>query len=375
MKIESSAVIGLGFGDEGKGSFTSYLCSKSNNPLVVRFSGGHQAGHTVEYNGKRHVFSNFGSGTLNGATTYWSKFCTLDPIGLLNEYEVLKSIGINPIIYIDNKCPVVTPMDKYKNIFCLYNKKHGTCGVGFGKTIEREENNYHLLFEDLFFKDVLKEKFRLILSEYYENKFLDLSWHSFEADFEKLLDLEIIKSFNSEDFDVLKNDHEIIFEGSQGLLLDKDIGFFPNVTRSNTDTTNIKYYEKELGEIYLITRAYQTRHGNGFMTNKHIPHNIKINNNETNILNEHQGEFRRSLLDLNLLEYGINKDYNIVKNQNKTLVITCLDHIEDDLRFTYRNEIVKCKNIKQFTERIANILDISSVLINDSPNSKNFRLI
>ncbi len=60
------AVIGLGFGDEGKGITTDYLCSRANNPLVIRFSGGQQAGHTVVNKFGKHTFSNFGSGTLRG---------------------------------------------------------------------------------------------------------------------------------------------------------------------------------------------------------------------------------------------------------------------------------------------------------------------
>jgi adenylosuccinate synthase len=68
---------------------------------VIRFSGGHQAGHTVVTDDTRHVFSNFGSGTLRGVPTYWSKFCTVEPIGLLNELDALKIKGYNPILYID----------------------------------------------------------------------------------------------------------------------------------------------------------------------------------------------------------------------------------------------------------------------------------
>ena len=86
------AVIGLGCGDCGKGITTDYLCSQAKNPLVVRFSGGQQAGHTVVYNGMRHTFSNFGSGTLRGAPTFWSKYCTMDPIGIKNEHSVLHAL-------------------------------------------------------------------------------------------------------------------------------------------------------------------------------------------------------------------------------------------------------------------------------------------
>lgn len=108
--MANKAVIGLGFGDEGKGLFTDYLCSQSANPLVVRFSGGQQAGHTVVRDGIRHVFSNFCAGALQGAPSYFSKFCTIDPIGIVNELTVLLDKGVEPLLFIDTNCPVTTPL-------------------------------------------------------------------------------------------------------------------------------------------------------------------------------------------------------------------------------------------------------------------------
>ena len=78
------AVIGAQFGDEGKGLVVDYLCSQVENPLVVRFSGGAQAGHTVWHKDKTHIFSHFGSGSLRGASTYWSSTCLTDPIKASN---------------------------------------------------------------------------------------------------------------------------------------------------------------------------------------------------------------------------------------------------------------------------------------------------
>ncbi len=114
-----SAVIGLGFGDEGKGMVTSSLATYYNNPMIVRYSGGHQAGHTVEFAGIKHTFVNFGSGTLFGCPTYWSKHCTFEPVGFLNELAVLvekleeKFEDIK--VYVHNDCPVTTPYDILHN--------------------------------------------------------------------------------------------------------------------------------------------------------------------------------------------------------------------------------------------------------------------
>jgi adenylosuccinate synthase len=158
----------------------------------------------------------------------------------------------------------------------------------------------------------------------------------------------------------------LIFESSQGLLLDQHIGFFPHVTRSNTGTKNIL----EMGykpDLFLITRAYQTRHGNGPMTNENLPHNIKENPKETNVLNKFQGEFRRSLLDLDLLQYGMEKDEFINTSVNKSLVVTCLDLVKDEYRYTVGGVIVSHRNEQSFLHGIATHLGIKTVHAVSSP--------
>ena len=87
-------VVGCTFGDEGKGQVTHALCCdakrKHLKPLVVRFSGGHQAGHTVvTSSGTMHIFSCFGSGTFAKAPTYWTKQCVMDPLQWMREREEL----------------------------------------------------------------------------------------------------------------------------------------------------------------------------------------------------------------------------------------------------------------------------------------------
>uniref|UniRef100_A0A6M3JW66 Putative adenylosuccinate synthase n=1 Tax=viral metagenome TaxID=1070528 RepID=A0A6M3JW66_9ZZZZ len=363
-------VIGCGCGDEGKGLFTDYLCSHSENSLVVRFSGGHQAGHTVFTDKTNHIFSNFGSGTLRGRPTYWSKYCTVEPIGLLKELKLLLSKDINPLLYIDAKCPITTPYDIYMNRKLDKENLHGTVGVGFGTTIEREEKHHSLTFNDLFYPDILISKLERI-EEYY-----DLN-NSYNNDYIEIN--EFLKSCKVIiNHDCIQKIYEIpsstnyIFEGSQGLLLDQNFGFFPNVTRSNTGCKNIvELLGNDNFETYLVTRAYQTRHGNGFMTNEDIPHNILDNPLETNKQHKYQGEFRRSLLDVSLLEYAINKDDYIRESKNKNLVITCLDHIVNEYRFTYKGEIIYSNSTREFVNKIIDILKIYDVYISESNNSKN----
>jgi len=358
--MNSKAVIGLGFGDEGKGITTDFLCSQSENPLVGRFSGGHQAGHTVVLDGIRHVFSNFGSGTLRGVPTFWAKYCTVEPIGLFNEYDLLTMKGITPKLFISVKCPITTPYDIFENRRDESILENGSCGVGVGATIAREEAHYSLTFGDLFYPSVVAIKLDNI-QKYYGFK---LKLDRFYEAINRLINHPQIVPVSK-----FPTDHEnIIWEGSQGLLLDQHIGFFPHVTRGFTGTTNIKDTHPEL---FLVTRAYQTRHGNGPMTNEKLPHNIKLDPQETNVENEWQGKFRRSLLDLDLLLYAMSKDDYIRVNPNKKLVITCLDHVQDEYRFTYKGEITNCLNKAEFIDRISILLGFENVYVSESNESKN----
>jgi adenylosuccinate synthase len=366
--MNHKAIIGLGFGDEGKGITTNFLCLHNPNTLVVRFSGGQQAGHTVVLDGKRHVFSNLGSGTLNHNPTYWSKYCTFDPVGFYNEVQILLKMGITPVIYIDNKCPVTTPMDKEIN--GEKDMKNGTCGVGVGTTQAREEKFFSLLFEDLFHPSVVATKIKL-MREYYrdcDQEYIDVFFYCVNWIY------KVFVNWGAPFYrttGVPKGFEDIVFESSQGLLLDQHYGFFPHVTRSNVGSTNIL----EMGydpEYWCVTRAYQTRHGNGPMTNLSIDHNLKLNPLETNVHNKFQGEFKVSLLDLDLLDYSVSKDPSI-SSKRKNLVITCVDQLEDTPRYTRNGEIVECKDKFEFIQSVGHILQFENIYYSESEESKNIQ--
>ena len=379
--MKNIAVIGLGFGDEGKGLVTNFLAdmavSEFHNPLVIRFSGGQQAGHTVKQNGVSHVFSNFGSGTFSGAPTYWSKFCTADPVAILNEVEILKKkcnhLGVSsPVLWIDERTPLTTPFEIVRNRGSERYSKDGTCGVGVGETLKREEEFYSLTFGDLFYDGVLERKLELLQKRYNDSLpptskiFIDVS--EFVNSCKKLISSEnIFPSYgvpSKEDFDVA------IFEGSQGLMLDPLIGYFPHVTRSSVGSKNVNAMVNGAPiEYFLVTRAYQTRHGNGPMSNENFSHNIKIDPEETNVFNQYQGEFRRALLDVDQLLYAISRDHLIRSSKNKNLVITCMDHIENEYRYTRSGKIVYCNDAEDFAKKVAAELKIEKLYISKTPYS------
>lgn len=320
-----SIVIGLNYGDEGKGLMTSYLVNQNPEATVVRFNGGHQAGHTVVHEGVRHVFSSFGSGTLQGAATYWSQFCTIHPTAFMNEYNILKDFQVNPKIMCHPLCPVATPYD------VLFNREveeligHGSVGVGFGATLQRQEDFYKLYVKDMYYPKVFKAKLENI-KRYYQNTLANHVAEIIENAMEKYMkDVEYMQQI-IEVSDVIPN-YNVVYEGAQGILLDMDHGFFPNVTRSNTTSKNARTLGSD-GEVYYVTRCYQTRHGAGFMTNEG---QVQLINNEaeTNKYSPYQGHFRTGELDYELMNYALECDESFSSWRPKNLLITCLDQRPD----------------------------------------------
>ena len=368
--MSNYAVIDILYGDGGKGLVTDFLCARDMaRPLVVRFSGGQQAGHTVVRDMVKHVFSNFGSGTLAGAPTYWSKQCTVDPVAVMRELKALLGYGIDPILYINEHCPVTTPFDKAHNRR-VANNGHGTCGVGVGATIDREEKLYHLLAGDMRYEFVFRKKLEMLRRNLYGIKNMTVEWQDEQDEFLSAC-MEMLRSphisFVSK-IPIWINESNMVFEGSQGLMLDPDIGFFPHVTRTHTGTLGVLGMCNDF-TVYAVTRAYQTRHGNGPLSNEDKKYLIPHDRRETNVPNRWQGEFRRSMLDLDTMKYALGKDEYIRQTDRKVLVITCLDHVKDNWAFTWGGEVVRFDNEADFVNKIACILDFSAAYVSHGPTA------
>lgn len=373
MVNKAKIVLGLGFGDEGKGLTTDYLCLKDRYSIVIRFNGGHQAGHcVVTSDGKKHVFSNLGSGTFRDIPTYWSSYCTFSPVFFLEE---LQSLELKTKIYIDHDCPITTHYDILFNRASESSKgknRNGSCGVGYGATIERQKNiETQFFFKDLFDLKIVKEKLNDI-RKYYRYKinhetdydFDDFS-HETEDDFfinstKLIIDLikegSVVAVAESEIFNNL-NWSNYIFEGAQGILLDQNFGTFPHITKSNTTSQNAltiinRQIQKIEVEIFYVTRAYQTRHGAGPFRDSSSSFKLINNSSETNFLNDYQGAFKSNFLDINQLNYALNCDNIYSKSFSKNIVITCLDHIEGDEVFFFKNDKLMCTHYKNLYKEL-----------------------
>lgn len=296
-------VQGLFFGDEGKGKTTQWLCKsymdKGTEPIIIRYNGGPQAGHTVINDSTKHIFSSFGSGTLLGAKTLLKKDVFIDPICMMNEYVTLD----NPKIFVDPRCPVITPYDVIANLSDENNLSNGSCGKGIFKAFNRPRVSIEETLN-------CPEKALIVAKTAYPNKDLDSKYEQLFIDSCNSLKLRItLEKSNS----VLSQYSTHIYEGAQGLLLDKRYGFMPHCTPSET----FLKYNSDCDDInfYFVTRFYTTRHGNGYNPEGEdaLDWYMKFDE-DTNLNDGTQGVFKKGLFDLRLF--------------NRVIDRTCLDNFK-----------------------------------------------
>lgn len=315
--MKAAAVIGAGYGDEGKGLITDYITSKSAKPLVVRFNGGAQAGHTVVTpDNKQHVFHHFGSGSFLGAPTFLSDHIIVNPILYCAEELELLKLNVHPSVYVDPFCRVTTPWDMMINVALERSRgdgRHGSCGGGIYETVLRNAEGPRLYFGDLSL-DVehrhLREKLKTIRHDYcyvraqalglapierfFDNAIMD----RFIGECEHMVNNTLLHAWNK---DVASIYDTLIFEGAQGLMLDMSHKNFPHVTPSRTGMHNVHVLCHQIGieeiDAYYVSRTYATRHGAGPLAFEQTGRPYTNANCLTNEPNEHQGTLRYGLLD------------------------------------------------------------------------------
>ena len=362
MSSEKTAqvVIGAQFGDEGKGRLVDYYAALDSNRLVVRFNGGAQAGHTViTPDGQRQVFSHVGSGAFAGAATLLSRFFVANPILFLKEQAVLAGLGVTPTVLIDPASSATTPYDMLINQIIERERgtgRHGSCGIGFGETLERNLRPDYALTVGELVQGELADRLNVIRSDYAPRRLAQLGFGEIYGREKALFESDTILERYVEDVqrflqavtvtaaDTAIRGQSLIFEGAQGLLLDQERGFFPYVTRSHTGLRNVLTLAREWGlarlDVTYATRAYLTRHGAGplpgELPEKPWPDVI----DQTNMPNDYQGTLRFAWLDLDLLGRAIAADLSDARRVSEVqvqprLAVTCLDQAEHG-RVTYQ---------------------------------------
>ncbi|MGX6640675.1 adenylosuccinate synthase [Legionella pneumophila] len=271
-------VLGTQWGDEGKGKIVDLLTQDAQ--VVVRYQGGHNAGHTLKINGVKTVLRLIPSGMLRpNVTCYIANGVVLSPQALLSEIKELEGNGINvrERLRISLACPLILPyhiaLDKARETH-MGKSAIGTTGRGIGPAYEDKVARRALRVGDLFHRDRFANKLTELLD--YHNFVLTQYFKQPAVDLESLLgeSLQWAEELRPMVCDVSACLHEhrkqgenILFEGAQGVYLDIDHGTYPYVTSSNTCVGSVingagfgpRYIDYVLG----ITKAYTTRVGGG----------------------------------------------------------------------------------------------------------------
>lgn len=350
----NSIVIGAGYGDEGKGLVTDYLCSKSARAVAVRFNGGAQAGHTVQSpDGRRHVFHHFGSGALAGARTFLGRRFVSSPMWFGKERAQLISLGANVNIGVDRGSLITTPYDVMINRALESSRggaRHGSCGMGMNETITRSETELaSLTAGDLGDVRRLRSRLESIRHEYVPQRLAQLGLTT--EMMPMLGDERVLNGFiaDCEHFwqccdvsdsdglrDLVMNGFDLVMEGAQGLMLREDHPNFPHVTRSRTGIANAVELLRELdvdamATVHYVTRCYATRHGAGPLPHELVEKPWPGVIDETNVPNGYQGSLRFAWLDLNILVSEVNHDLaGAAGSVIPVVVMTCVDQIQDE---------------------------------------------
>ncbi|RUR05602.1 adenylosuccinate synthase [Legionella sp. km772] len=271
-------ILGTQWGDEGKGKIVDLLTQKAE--VVVRYQGGHNAGHTLKINGVKTVLRLIPSGMLRPhVTCYIANGVVLSPQALLTEIHELEARGIQvrERLRISLACPLILPyhvaLDKAREAH-MGNAAIGTTGRGIGPAYEDKIARRALKVGDLFHPERFKQKLTELLS--YHNFVLTNYFKQPAVELQPILDEAELwaRELKSMVYDVSACLHEhkekgdnILFEGAQGVYLDIDHGTYPFVTSSNTCVGSVVngagFGPRYLDYILGITKAYTTRVGSG----------------------------------------------------------------------------------------------------------------
>ncbi len=313
VRMSARAIVGMQFGDEGKGKIVDYLASASD--MVVRFQGGSNAGHTVVVNGRTYKFHLVPSGVLHGKVSVIATGVVLDPAVLVEEMECLEENGYDTsVIRVSRRAYLVLPYHREMDAWeegLKGDVKVGTTRRGIGPAYEDRAARIALRVHDLESEERMRRKLRLALRfrracmgvEFSEEEILERLKEQFERFRDLLCDSEILVNR------AIDSGQEVLFEGAQGTFLDVDHGTYPFVTSSNTIAggacTGAGVPPWKVERVLGVAKAYTTRVGEG-------PLPTEIKGEEAENLRERGGEFgattgrprRVGWLDLPLLRYA-----------------------------------------------------------------------
>ena len=271
-------LLGLQWGDEGKGKIVDVLTSKYD--IIARFQGGPNAGHTLEFDGKKHVLHTIPSGIFHeNALNLVGNGVVIDPVIFKKELENLEKFGVDykKKLLISRKAHLILPTHRLLDAASEASKgkaKIGSTLKGIGPTYMDKTGRNGIRVGDLEMSD-WKEKYRNLADKHeamisFYNVDVQYNLHELETEFFQAIELlKTLKFIDSEEYlhQAQKDGKSILAEGAQGSLLDIDFGTYPFVTSSNTTAagacTGLGVAPNQINEVIGIFKAYTTRVGSG----------------------------------------------------------------------------------------------------------------
>ena len=279
MSARNIVVIGTQWGDEGKGKIVDWLTDRAQG--VVRFQGGHNAGHTLVIGAKKTVLHLIPSGILRGnVDCFIGNGVVVSPQALVAEMDELEAAGVRGVVArlsVSEACPLILPYHSaldHAREAAKGEKKIGTTGRGIGPAYEDKVARRAIRLQDLFDAKRFAEKLGELLD--FHNFVLKNYYHQDEVNFQKTLDetlalaprlAPLIADVPRALYHANRAGKNLLFEGAQGSLLDIDHGTYPFVTSSNC-VAGAAAAGAGIGPMHLhyvlgITKAYSTRVGGG----------------------------------------------------------------------------------------------------------------
>lgn len=274
MKVD--VLLGLQWGDEGKGKVVDVLTPRYD--LVARFQGGPNAGHTLEFEGKKYVLRSIPSGIFQkGRTNIIGNGVVLDPVLFKEEAEALfeSGVDIRPLLKISKKAHLILPTHRLldaANEKAKGGAKIGTTGKGIGPTYTDKISRNGLRLGDALAPDFMSRYEAARNKHLTQLKNMGETPDIAEAEAKWLDAIEYLKTYDLVDSEfvinrALTDGKKVLCEGAQGTLLDVDFGSYPFVTSSNTVAagacTGLGVAPNKIGDVYGIFKAYCTRVGSG----------------------------------------------------------------------------------------------------------------
>lgn len=312
-------LLGLQWGDEGKGKIVDVLAPKYD--VVARFQGGPNAGHTLEFDGIKHVLHQIPSGIFREKTkNVIGNGVVLDPIIFKVEIEKLQKYNLNvkANLFISKKATLILPT--HRLLDQAYEKakgdnKIGSTLKGIGPTYQDKIGRQGLRVGDILASN-FKDRFKKLTDIHFnilKDHDIQYDWSALERQF--LDAINFLKEFQLVESEYFLNKElqagsTILAEGAQGALLDIDFGSYPFVTSSNTVTagacTGLGIAPRHIGKVYGIFKAYSTRVGSGPFPTELLDAQGELMRKEGNEFGSTTGRARRcGWIDLPALKYSI----------------------------------------------------------------------